>query len=62
MSEEPKFDECEDCRFFNPLRAHRNCKSCTAGEFFQERIEDREPTDTELMKLFSQMRFDDDQD
>lgn len=59
MSERmPKFPECVSCiyggkqtrRTMNPI-----CKSCDRGEFFEERIRTRAPTDNELMKLYGEM-------
>lgn len=55
-----RHDECTDCRFFNPNRPSRKCLPCGSGEFFEERITDRAPTDNELMKIYSKMGYDHD--
>jgi hypothetical protein len=55
-----RHDGCTDCRFFNPNRPSRKCLPCGSGEFFEERVTDRAPTDNELMKLYSKMGFDHD--
>lgn len=51
----PRHPECRDCKFFNPNQVNRRCISCGVGEFFEERIIDRPPTDNELMKMFAAM-------
>lgn len=52
-----KFPECASCIFNNKRRRSPNpiCGSCDRGEFYEERIRTRAPTDNELMKLFGEM-------
>lgn len=57
----PKFDECTDCRYFiargkvaNPI-----CGECGSGQFFDERVRERRPSDNELMNMFGRMHDDD---
>jgi hypothetical protein len=54
--------ECGDCKFFRRNTGHVRCLPCGAGEFFEEKAGDREPSDAELMILFSHMdgSYDDD--
>lgn len=56
----PRHDECLDCRFFDPNRIKRRCLSCGSGEFFEERFDDRAPDETELMKIYAGMGYDED--
>lgn len=58
-ADETKFEECTSCKFFNAEREHRNCKHCGVGEFFEEKVSDRAPTDDELMMMFRKSYYDD---
>lgn len=51
----PKFDECEQCRFFSKRHMNPICRECDIGEFFEERRNVRTPTDEELMKMYGSM-------
>lgn len=61
QSPEKKFDECGDCRFFNRVYGHVGsiCKGCTIGEYFEFRINDSQPNDDELMRMYARMPKDD---
>jgi len=50
-----RFLECRDCRFLLRDRPSPICVRCGAGEFFEERIDDRQPTESELMKILKGM-------
>lgn len=52
MNVKPRHPECRDCKFFNPNRVNRRCMPCGAGEFFEEKFDDRAPDETELMRMF----------
>lgn len=58
----PKFEDCLSCKFFIRKRATRRrnpvCGECDNGEFYEERICSRAPTDDELMNLFGRMHND----
>jgi hypothetical protein len=56
---EGKFDECPSCIFFSKKRENPFCKSCNAGEFFEEKIISRRPTENELMIILGRMMNDD---
>jgi hypothetical protein len=60
MSVKPRFPECVDCRFFNRVRVSGRCLPCGSGEFFEERIRDRDPTADELMRIYARMSNDQD--
>jgi len=51
----PKFPECRDCKFFRPETGSVRCLPCGAGEYFEEKIEDRQPNVDELMEMFKNM-------
>ena len=57
---EPKFPECRECQFYHPRRLLSRCLKCGAGEYFEERFDDRELNETELMKLYTKMALDND--
>lgn len=63
MAWDPKFSGCESCRHFirNAIFQPKKCRSCDAGEFFEEEIHDEAPDDNQLMTIFSRMH-DDSQD
>lgn len=54
----PKFPDCTDCKWFlrgrSSGRVNQNpiCRECDAGEFFEQRVSNRAPTDDELMSLY----------
>ncbi len=56
---EPRFDECRDCRFYRVAAVATRCKQCGAGEFFEEKDESGQPSDTELMDMLRNMDCDD---
>jgi hypothetical protein len=64
-----RFDDCVSCKFFKPLR-HRDyvarpsgiCLRCGAGEFFEERFDDFEPSDQEKMNLYFETEEPEDAD
>lgn len=41
--EDARFSECSDCRFFKSFHADPACVGCTAGENFEELIEELDP-------------------
>jgi hypothetical protein len=47
--------ECRDCKFFRPNIGSVHCLPCGAGEFFEEKIDDHQPDEEELMILFTHM-------
>ena len=55
--------ECKDCKHFRPHTGSVHCLNCDAGEFFEEKINDQQPSDQELLNYyyFSMEREDDDQ-
>jgi hypothetical protein len=55
----PKFDDCRSCVFFLKNRRNPICKSCDAGEFYEEKHTCREKTNDELMKLYGEYTDDD---
>lgn len=59
MTVTPRHPECIDCHFFNKRRVSRRCLPCGSGEFFEEKIVDRDPTDAELMRIYARMSHDD---
>lgn len=42
-SVEPRFSECPECVFYRAFHTHKSCQGCTAGENFEERIEELNP-------------------
>jgi hypothetical protein len=58
MFVKPRHDECTECRFFNPNRPSRRCLPCGSGEFFEQKIRDRDPTADELMRIYARMNHD----
>jgi hypothetical protein len=52
----PKFGDCTICRFYRPETGSVKCLPCEVGENFEEKINDRQPDDDELMKMFANMR------
>lgn len=63
MSYKPRFPECHDCRFFNPVRPTPNCIRCGNGEFFEERNDvPAEMSEHELMAEFTRMHHDNDEE
>jgi hypothetical protein len=60
MQVKPRFPECVECRFFSRTRPSRRCLPCGSGEFFEEKIADRDPTADELMRIYARMNNDQD--
>jgi hypothetical protein len=60
MTVEPKFSDCQGCRFYlrNAVLEPRRCKACDAGEHFEPVINDQQPDDNELMRMFARMEND----
>lgn len=48
---QPKFSECRGCRYFNERIQRPQCRLCGAGEFYEPKINTRQPSDDELMRL-----------
>jgi hypothetical protein len=59
MVVKPRFPDCLQCRFFSRTRPNNRCLPCGSGEFFEEKITDREPTADELMRIYARMNHDD---
>lgn len=57
---EPRFPECVECKFYRPSSGGYRCRRCGAGEFFEEQEKTLQLDDNELMKLFSEMEYEDD--
>jgi hypothetical protein len=51
----PKFPDCTDCKFFKPETGSVRCLKCDVGEYFEPKIDDRQPDEEELMIIFSKM-------
>lgn len=60
MEVKPRFPECVDCRFFSRTRPSRRCLPCGSGEFFEEKVRDRDLTADELMRIYARMQDHDD--
>jgi hypothetical protein len=56
---EPRFLECRDCKFYSKKRVYPRCLRCGAGEYFEERQEEYEPSDEDLMQIYRKMDRDD---
>jgi hypothetical protein len=56
----PRFPDCVSCRFFSRTRVSGKCLPCGSGEFFEEKITDRDPTADELMRIYARMNHDQD--
>lgn len=52
----PKYPECTICKNYRPETGHVRCLPCGAGEFFEEKIDDRHPDNWVLMEMFKNMR------
>jgi hypothetical protein len=52
----PKFPDCTSCKIYRPETGAVKCLSCGAGEFFEEKVDDHQPNDNELMEMFRNMR------
>ncbi|WLR90981.1 hypothetical protein [Shinella zoogloeoides] len=48
---ETKFPECTGCRFFSAKFERPECRECGAGEFYEEKINTRQPSRDELMDM-----------
>lgn len=49
---EPKFSDCTGCRYFNPRIVRPECRACGAGEFFEPKINTRQPSNEELWDIY----------
>lgn len=55
MPADLKFPECHSCAWF----LDRRCFQCGAGEFFEQEIDDEEPSDLDVMEMQGGWRDDD---
>jgi Zn ribbon nucleic-acid-binding protein len=55
-----RYPECKDCKHFDPTTLSIKCLRCGAGEYFEERIDDDDPSDEEMMILYGKMSRDED--
>lgn len=57
---EKKFDDCDQCKHFHRRHGHLwiVCRMCTIGEHFTEKIDDTQPDDNELMRIYARMPKD----
>jgi len=58
----PRHPECRECKFFSSSGINGRCTPCGSGEFFEEKVNDRPPTDNELMRMFANMTGHSDDD
>lgn len=56
---DPPFQECPDCLFWNSRRLNPACRTCPAGENFEPRIRDTEPTERDLFEMVKDWSNDD---
>ncbi len=59
MIVQPKFDDCKTCIFYSKRRRNPICRSCDAGEFYEEKQSSREMSDDELMSSYKDYHDDD---
>jgi hypothetical protein len=62
MAFKPRHKDCPSCKFFNPHRPSAKCVPCGAGEFFEEKDDDSELDDDELMALYAGQDYEHDHD
>ena len=48
---EPKFPDCIGCKFYSTKFTRPECGECGAGEFFEPKINTRQPSREELMDM-----------
>jgi hypothetical protein len=59
MPHEPRHDDCRRCVFWNARRLNVNCLRCGAGEFFEEKVEEKAlPDADELQEIVAGMTDD----
>jgi hypothetical protein len=56
---EQRFSECQECVHFDPTRLVQPCLGCKAGENFDPKIDDEEPSEATLLGMLKDWTRDD---